>query len=48
MIPLLAEWRHLMVEVPMLIGLGTVALWLRMRWYADELPATCAIDQGVV
>jgi len=37
-----------LVEVPVLIGLVNVALWIKKRWYADEPPATCAVDQGVV
>jgi ACR3 family arsenite transporter len=37
-----------LVEVPVLIGLVNVALWLKRTWYADSPAATCAIDQGVV
>ncbi|PKL62312.1 MAG: arsenical-resistance protein [Methanomicrobiales archaeon HGW-Methanomicrobiales-2] len=37
-----------LVEVPVLISLVNVAIWLKKRWYANEPAAQCAVDQGVV
>jgi arsenite transporter len=37
-----------LVEVPVLIALVNVALWIKKRWYADATAATCAIDQGII
>jgi len=37
-----------LVEVPVLIGLVNVALWLKKRWYPGSPDATCAVDQGVI
>ncbi len=37
-----------LVEVPVLISLVNVALWIKKRWFPDAPGATCAIDQGVI
>ncbi len=37
-----------LVEVPVLIGLVNVALWLKKRWYPNAPGAQCAVDQGVL
>ncbi|MEN6342277.1 MAG: ACR3 family arsenite efflux transporter [Methanospirillum sp.] len=37
-----------LVEVPVLIGLVNVALWIRKRWYPGAQESVCTVDQGVV
>jgi len=37
-----------LVEVPVLIGLVNVALWIRKRWYPNVPESVCTVDQGVI